>query len=234
MSTHYLKANIDEVREEIQSVCERLSINASAVTLIGVTKTYEPDIINASIDYGITDIAENKVQEILRKYDEVKKGVRWHLIGHLQTNKVKYIIDKVDLIHSVDSIRLAEEIHKRAKQIGKVQDILIQINIADEAQKFGIQPAALDALLEGISSLDHVRVCGLMNIAPFVDDPETLRDDFKQMHELFIRLQDCDYANVKAKFLSMGMSGDYPVALEEGANMIRIGTKIYGERQYNK
>lgn len=234
LTTQYLKANIDDVKDDIRSVCERLSMDASEVTLIGVTKTYEPEIINASIDYGITDIAENKVQEILRKFDEVKKGVRWHLIGHLQTNKVKYIIDKVDLIHSVDSVRLAEEIHKRAKQIGKIQDILIQINIADEEQKFGIKPSELDGLLEGISSLDHVRVCGLMNIAPFVDDPETLRGDFKQMHDLFNRLQHCAYANVNAKFLSMGMSGDYPVALEEGANMIRIGTKLYGQRQYNK
>lgn len=230
MSYTYLKKQIDEVHDDIKTVCEKLGKPKDSVTLLGVTKTYEAEVINASIKYGITDIAENKVQEILRKYDQITKGVRWHLIGHLQTNKVKYIIDKVDLIHSVDSIKLAKEISNRAEKIDKVQDILIQVNVADETQKFGILPSELDALLEQISELSHVRVCGLMNIAPLVDEPEILREDFKIMNDLFQRLKHCTYANIDAEILSMGMSNDYEIAIEEGANMIRIGTKIYGDR----
>ena len=230
MSYEYLKKQITSVQNDIKTVCEKLGKPTDSVIMLGVTKTYEADVINASIDYGITDIAENKVQEILRKYDQIRKGVRWHLIGHLQTNKVKYIIDKVDLIHSVDSFKLAKEISSRAEKIGKVQDILIQINVADETQKYGIPPDALDVLLEEISELSNVRVCGLMNIAPLVDDPNTLKDDFKIMNDLYQRLKHCAYANIEANFLSMGMSNDYEIAIEEGANMIRIGTKIYGDR----
>ncbi len=230
MSYDYLKEQIAFVIQAIERVCEKMNMPSKKVTLLGVTKTYEPDVINASIAFGITDIAENKVQEIIRKYDAVQKGVKWHLIGHLQTNKVKYIIDKVDLIHSVDSIKLAVEIDSRAGRIGKVQDILIQINIADETQKYGISPEALDELLEQISELANIRVLGLMNIAPLVDDPESLRIDFKAMNALYERLKHCAYANVDAQVLSMGMSNDYDIAIEEGSNMVRIGTKIYGKR----
>lgn len=230
MSHEYLKTQIEQVKRDIERVCEKLGKSTNAITLLGVTKTYEADVINASIGYGITDIAENKVQEIQRKYDDVVKGVKWHLIGHLQTNKVKYVIDKVDLIHSVDSYKLAYEISRRAEKIGKIQDILIQVNVADETQKFGISPDALDDLLEQLSTLQNIRICGLMNIAPLVDDPETLRSDFRVMHELYQRLKHCAYANVEATVLSMGMSNDYEVAIEEGSNMIRVGTKIYGDR----
>lgn len=230
MSHEYLKTQIEQVKRDIERVCEKLGKSTNAITLLGVTKTYEADVINASIGYGITDIAENKVQEIQRKYDDVVKGVKWHLIGHLQTNKVKYVIDKVDLIHSVDSYKLAYEISRRAEKIGKIQDILIQLNVADETQKFGISPDALDDLLEQLSTLQNIRICGLMNIAPLVDDPETLRSDFRVMHELYQRLKHCAYANVEATVLSMGMSNDYEVAIEEGSNMIRVGTKIYGDR----
>ena len=232
MSTEYLKQQIERVKGDIARACEKIGKSSDDVLLLGVTKTYEPEIINASIDFGITDIAENKVQEILRKYDDVNKDVRWHLIGHLQTNKVKYIVDKVYLIHSVDSIKLAEEINNRAKKIDKIQNILIQVNVADETQKFGISPDVLDEMLESISQMENVKVCGLMNIAPLVENPEVLRKDFKIMNDLFVRLKKCAYSNVEAMFLSMGMSNDYEIAIEEGANMIRIGTKIYGKRQY--
>ena len=230
MSYDYLKDQIAHVKQDVEKVCEKMNKPMGYVTLLGVTKTYEVDVINASIDYGITDIAENKVQEIIRKYDDVKKGVKWHLIGHLQTNKVKYIIDKVDLIHSVDSLKLAEEINSRASKIGKIQDVLIQINIADETQKYGISPDALDDLLEQLSELANIRVVGLMNIAPLVENPESLRMDFKAMAALYERLKHCVYANVDARVLSMGMSNDYDIAIEEGSNMVRIGTKIYGKR----
>lgn len=230
LNFEYLDEQIRVVKNDIATVCEKIGKPKESITLLGVTKTYEADVINASIDYGIQNIAENKVQEIIRKFDEVKPGVKWHLIGHLQTNKVKYIIDKVDLIHSVDSFKLAQEISNRAEKIGKVQDVLIQVNVADETQKFGISPDELAPLLKQIEQLTHVRVCGLMNIAPFVDDPELLRSDFKVMKRLYDGLEDYNYNNVKSIYLSMGMSGDYEVALEEGSNMLRIGTKIYGKR----
>lgn len=232
MALSYLKTQLVALELEINEACKRASRNRDEITLIGVTKTYEADVMNASIAYGITDIGENKVQEITRKYDQVTKGVKWHLIGHLQTNKVKYIIDKVDLIHSVDSLKLAEEISSRAQKIGKVQEVLIQVNVADETQKFGVSPENVIELIEAIGNLKNIKVCGLMNIAPFVDDPETLREDFKVMKELFDRLNDIKIDNVEAKYLSMGMSGDFGVAIEEGANMIRVGTRIYGNRNY--
>lgn len=234
MSFEYLKTHIVEVSDDIRKICERLGRNPDEVTLIGVTKTYEPEIINASIENGITDIAENRVQEITRKFDDIVYKVRWHLIGHLQTNKVKYIIDKVDLIHSVDSVKLADEIQSRASKIEKIQDILIQVNVANEIQKYGIPKAELPEVLEAISKMPNIRVCGLMNIAPLVDDPELLRNDFREMKKLFDSLSTYSYSNINPIHLSMGMSGDYEIALEEGSNMIRIGTKIYGERMATK
>ncbi|GAB6109308.1 YggS family pyridoxal phosphate-dependent enzyme [Fusibacter bizertensis] len=230
MSYEYLAKQINEVKLDIATVCEKIGKSKDDIILLGVTKTYEADIINASIDYGIQDVAENRVQEIIRKYDAVKSGVKWHLIGHLQTNKVKYIIDKVDLIHSVDSLKLAQEISNRAEKIKKIQDVLIQVNVADETQKFGVSPDEVESLLKEISFLPHIRVCGLMNIAPFVDNPEVLRHDFKVMKKLYDGLEAYNYDNVKAMYLSMGMSNDYEIALEEGSNMLRIGTKIYGKR----
>jgi hypothetical protein len=186
--------------------------------------------MNASIAYGISDIGENKVQEIMRKYDDVDSGVKWHLIGHLQTNKVKYIIDKVDLIQSLDSLKLALEINKRAAQIDKIQDVLIQINVAGEAQKYGISPEELPTLLKEVSELSHIRILGLMNIALYTDDEMTLRADFKKMRTLFESLSAYGYDNLDAQHLSMGMSNDYKIAIEEGATMVRVGTKIYGKR----
>lgn len=226
----YVKQNISGIREKMHQVCEKNGIDESQVHLIAVTKTYEADVINSAIDFGITDIAENRVQEIMRKYDAIHENVKWHLIGQLQSNKVKYIIDKVSLIHSVDSIKLANEIQKHAERIGKVQDILIQINIAGEIQKSGISKADLPELLEHIKTLPNVRVCGLMNIAPFVDDPETLRSDFREMKNLFDSLRKYNSDNITSEYLSMGMSSDFEVALSEGANMIRIGTSIFGKR----
>ena len=228
----YLEENIKSVKESIKSVCEKAGRPENSVTLLGVTKTYEADVMNAAIGYGITDIAENKVQEILRKYDQVNRGVNWHLIGHLQSNKVKYIIDKVELIHSVDSLKLAIEINKRAGQIHKIQDVLIQINIQDEASKFGIPPESLETLIKEISDLKNIRVCGLMYIAPIVEQPDHLRDDFKLMKKMFDELKNSPYENVIPLHLSMGMSSDYEVAIEEGATMVRVGTRIFGKRQY--
>jgi PLP dependent protein len=234
LSFDYLRENIEIIRNNIRSVCQKCSIEESDITLIGVTKTYEADVMNASIDFGITDIGENKVQEITRKYDDVKEGVRWHLIGHLQTNKVKYIIDKVDLIHSVDSLKLAEEISRRAAKIGKTAEVLIQVNVASEESKFGIDKAEVFGLIEEISKLPSIRVMGLMNIAPFTEDSEEVRPYFKKMKAIFDEIGKVEYDNVEMKYLSMGMSNDYMVAIEEGANLIRVGTSIYGKRDYSK
>jgi hypothetical protein len=231
MSYAYLQENIQAVTDDIKSVCQATGRALEEITLIGVTKTYPTDVMNAAIDFGITDIAENRVQEVMNKYDAINRKVRWHLIGHLQTNKVKYIVSKIDLIHSVDSLRLAEEINRRAEDIGKIQEVLIQINIADETQKFGIPETDLPELLEALSKMSNIRVCGLMNIAPFVENPEDVRADFKKMKQLYDSLNAYGYSNVEARYLSMGMSGDYKVALEEGSNMLRIGTRIFGKRE---
>ena len=218
-----IKDNVEFIRNRKNEVAA--SSGQDDVLLVAVTKLHSPDEINQAIDAGITDIGENKVQEILDKYDKVKK-VRWHLIGHLQTNKVKYIIDKVDLIHSVDSLKLAQEIEKRAAQHDRVMDILIQVNQADEETKFGISPEELGDLISQIKeNCPHIRIKGLMSIAPLFMDPEDARPVFKAVKELYDRYEDFS-------ILSMGMSQDFEVAIEEGSNLIRVGTSIFGNRDY--
>ncbi len=218
-------------KKNIQEACVRSGRSASDVTLVAVTKTVEADVMNASIDFGVTIVGENRVQEIRRKFEDVKP-VSWHQIGHLQTNKVKYIVDKVDMIHSVDSIRLAKEISDKASKHERVIDILIQVNVASEEQKFGIGEQELSEILEEVSEMPSVRVKGLMLIAPFADDPETVRPIFRRMKEIFDSTKNIKYDNVEMQYLSMGMSGDYVVAIEEGANMVRIGSGIFGARTY--
>ncbi len=232
MSFSYVKENLEDIKKNIEAACERSGRNADDVTLVAVTKTVEADVMNASIEFGVQIVGENRVQEIRRKYDDVKDGVAWHQIGHLQTNKVKYIVDKVDMIHSVDSIRLAQEISDRASKHQRVIDILIQVNVASETQKFGISEEDLAVLIEEVSKMPSVRVKGLMLIAPFADDPETVRPIFRRMKEIFDSTKNINYNNVEMKYLSMGMSGDYVIAIEEGANMVRIGSGIFGARTY--
>lgn len=227
---NYLKDNLYSVKTRMLEACDKAGVNPSDVTLIGVTKTVDVDIINASIELGITDIAENKVQEVRNKYEHISNDVKWHLIGHLQTNKVKYIIDKVNLIHSVDSLKLAKEISKRASQHNLTMEVLIQVNIADEAQKFGVAESEVEGLIDEIQELPNIQVKGLMNIAPFYDDPEDARVDFKKMKEIFDNLSK---AGKDMTYLSMGMSGDFHIAIEEGANLVRVGSSIYGMRNYN-
>lgn len=201
------------------------------VLLVAVTKTRTAAEINEAIRAGVTDIGENKVQEILDKYDRVDP-VRWHLIGHLQTNKVKAVIDKVWLIHSVDSLRLAQEIDRRAAQAGIRMQILIQVNAAGEESKFGAAPGETEALLaEILESCPNLTVKGLMFIAPF-EEAEAVRPYFRQVHALYDRLAQRSHPNSSFEYLSMGMSGDYPVAVEEGANLVRVGSAIFGHRTY--
>lgn len=228
-----ISENIKKVRENIRIAAQKRGVSEEEVCLIAVTKTHGADMINEAIDCGITDIGENKVQEILEKYDDVKKGVRWHLIGHLQTNKVKYIIDKVCMIHSVDSVKLMEEIDKRAKQHNLVMDILIQVNISGEETKFGIEPSELDEILEKASKMSGIRVMGLMTIAPKTNRSVTSRLHFDNIRQIFIDNQAKIYDNITMKYLSMGMSGDYEVAIECGSNMVRVGSAIFGKRSYD-
>lgn len=228
-----ISENILLVKEKIEKSAQISGRSADDVLLVAVTKTHGADMINEAIDCGITDIGENKVQEILEKYDQVKKGVRWHLIGHLQTNKVKYIIDKVSLIHSVDSIKLMDEIDRQAKKHNLVMDILIQVNISGEETKFGIEPEQLDEFLRHAGELSNIRVLGLMTIAPKTNNSVTSRLHFDNIRAIYLDNQTKMYDNVIMKYLSMGMSGDYEVAIECGANIVRVGSAIFGKRFYD-
>lgn len=226
----YISENLKHIEERINRACQRSGRKREEITLISVSKTVEADVMNASIDYGVTDLGENRVQEIRRKYDDVKTA-NWHLIGHLQSNKVKYIIDKVSLIHSVDSLKLAEEINKRAGGLGIKMPILIQVDAAEEAQKFGVSMSEVKGLITKLLEFENLIVQGLMFIAPFVDNPEEVRDYFKSVKNLFDSI-DLEHPRLDMKHLSMGMTGDFEVAIEEGATLIRVGTGIYGKRNY--
>lgn len=229
-----IKENIGYVNSLKNEAALRSGRKGEDVLLVAVTKLHDVDEINEAIDCGITDIGENKVQEIMNKYDRVKP-VRWHLIGHLQTNKVKYIIDKVSMIHSVDSLKLAEEIDKRAAQHNLTMDILIQVNSAMEESKFGITTDETGQLIKDIlADCPNVRIRGLMCIAPYEDNPEDAKVYFDQVKALYDEYALLDHPNLDFKYLSMGMSNDFEVAIEAGSNLIRVGTMIFGARDYSK
>ena len=229
-----IRENIDAVNRIKGEAAVKSGRKAEDVLLCAVTKTRTADEINEAIDAGITDIGENKVQEIMDKFDSVKP-VRWHLIGHLQTNKVKYIIDKVSMIHSVDSLHLAQEIDKRAAQHGITMDILIQVNSAQEESKFGISTDETEGMIRDIlDKCSNIRIRGLMCIAPFAENPEDVRVYFAQVKKLYDEYSSIEHKNLDFKYLSMGMSHDYEVAILEGSNLIRVGTAIFGERDYSK
>ena len=226
--------NIEYIQDLKKKAAERSGRSGDDVLLVAVTKLHSTDEINEAIHCGITDIGENKVQEIMDKYDRVEP-VRWHLIGHLQTNKVKYIIDKVSMIHSVDSLKLAQEINKRAQQHGLVMDILIQVNSAMEESKFGITTEETGELIGQIlETCPNVRIRGLMCIAPFEDNPDDARVYFAEVKKLYDKYGQIDHPMLDFKYLSMGMSNDFEVAIEEGSNLIRVGTSIFGARDYSK
>lgn len=226
-----IKENLENIKKKIEISAKKSGRSADEINLVAVTKTYSPDIINEAIDLGVTDIGENKVQEIIEKYDSVKP-VRWHLIGHLQTNKVKYIIDKVHMIHSVDSVKLLEEIERQAKKHNIVMNVLIQVNISGEETKFGIAPDEIDSILEYAESLEYVKVCGLMTIMPKVDNAVSNRLHFVNIKQIYLDISKKKYNNISMRYLSMGMSGDFEVAIEEGSNMVRVGSAIFGQRNY--
>lgn len=229
-----IKSNIEYINELKNKAAERSGRQGDDVLLVAVTKLHPPEEINEAIEAGITDIGENKVQEIMDKYDKVNP-VRWHLIGHLQTNKVKYIIDKVAMIHSVDSLKLAKEIDKRAAQHGLTMDILIQVNSAEEESKFGVGVDEVDQLIKDITEqCPNVRIRGLMCIAPYEDDVNDARPYFAEVKKIYDKYADSDNERIDFSYLSMGMTNDFEVAVEEGSNLIRVGTAIFGVRNYRQ
>ena len=227
-----VKESLEEVRENIRQACRRAGRDPKEVTLIAVSKTKPVPMLREAYEAGARDFGENKVQEIAAKKPELPEDIRWHMIGHLQRNKVKYIIDKVYLIHSVDSLRLAEEISKEAVKHGVTANILIEVNVAGEESKFGVSPEDTPGLIEEISRLPAIQVRGLMTIAPFVEKAEDNRIIFNALLKLYVDISRKNIDNVHMDFLSMGMTGDYEVAVEEGATFVRVGTGIFGERSY--
>lgn len=229
-----LKDNLNLVESKIGTACEKAGRERSSVTLIAVSKTKPAEMVQELYDCGILDFGENKVQELVGKYDLLPKDIRWHLIGHLQTNKVKYIIDKAYLIHSVDSLKLAREISKEAVKRQVNANILIEVNVAQEESKYGVAYDEVVGLLEQISLLPNIFVKGLMTVAPYVENAEENRFVFSKLKQLSVDITNKNIDNVSMGCLSMGMSGDFSVAIEEGAAFIRVGTSIFGERNYNK
>ena len=227
-----LSENLRDVEKRIEEACKRSNRDPKEVTLIAVSKTKPVEMLQEVYDAGARNFGENKVQEIMDKYDHLPQDIHWHMIGHLQRNKVKYIVDKVQMIHSVDSLRLAETIDKEAKKKNVTVPILIEVNVAEEDSKFGLSLEEVTALAEEISKLSNVRVCGLMTVAPFVEDPEENREVFRSLKKLSVDIAAKNINNVTMSVLSMGMTGDYEVAVQEGATMVRVGTGIFGERDY--
>ena len=227
-----LKDQLQEVEKRIQAACDRAGRKREEVTLIAVSKTKPVETLQEAYDLGVRIFGENKVHELTAKYEALPKDIHWHMIGHLQTNKVKYIIDKAELIHSVDSLKLAETIEKEAAKHDLIADILVEVNVAEEESKFGMKMEEVIPFVEKVSAFPHVRVRGLMTIAPFVEDPEENRSIFADLHKLYIDIKKKNHDNDTVSVLSMGMTNDYEVAIEEGATMVRVGTGIFGARNY--
>lgn len=231
-----------EVRENVRSILQQVRQTAleagrdpQQVQVMAVTKTVAPELVNAAIAEGITLLGENKAQELCEKYDSYcKEGVSIHFIGHLQTNKVRQIVDKVCMIESVDSVKLAREIERQCANIGKVMDVLVEVNIGAEESKSGVSPEQLPAFLQEIGQLEHIRVCGLMTIPPVCEDEQQVSQYFSQMSQLFIDIKQKKYDNINMEILSMGMSADYPIAVQQGSNIVRIGTAMFGQRNYKR
>lgn len=225
--------NIKDVEANIKAACEKAGRDPKEVTLIAVSKTKPYTAIEEALPSGIIDFGENKVQELCEKYDILPDNIRWHMIGHLQRNKVKYLPGKVALIHSVDSLRLAEQIEKEFEKADLTANILIEVNMAEEESKFGITAQQTEELVREIAKFPHIKIQGLMTIAPYTENPETNRLYFRNMKKIAVDITEKNIDNVSMNVLSMGMTGDHQVAIEEGATMVRVGTGIFGERNYN-
>lgn len=227
-----IKENLAIVEQNIAEACKAANRKRSDVTLIAVSKTKPVEILQEAYDYGCRDFGENKVQELVEKYECMPKDIKWHMIGHLQRNKVKYLIGKTYLIHSVDSVRLAEEIHKEALKQNCTVSILVEVNVAGEETKYGTTNEDAIQLVAEISKFSNISIQGLMTIAPYVENAEENRQYFGKLKQLSVDIMNKNIDNVNMNFLSMGMTGDYQVAIQEGASFVRVGTGIFGERQY--
>lgn len=228
-----VKENYNYVKQQVEETAKACGRDPKEVTLIAVSKTKPLENIEELIEIGVEDFGENKVQELCDKYEHVSQPVRFHLIGHLQTNKVKYIVDKACLIHSVDSLKLAQTIQKEAAKKQVIAQILIEVNVAEEDSKFGLHTEDVIPFIQEISTMPNLHVNGLMTIAPFVDDPEDNRKYFRTLKQLSLDITSKNIDNIDMNVLSMGMTNDYKVAIEEGATMVRVGTAIFGARNYN-
>ena len=227
-----LQENLQQVEANICKACENAGRKRSDVTLIAVSKTKPIEMLQTVYDLGPRDFGENKVQEMCEKMEVLPKDIRWHMIGHLQTNKVKYIVGKTELIHSVDSLHLAKEIEKQAAKQNVTVSILVEVNIAEEESKFGVKVEEVLPLIEKIALFPNIQIKGLMTIAPYVKNPEENRPIFRRLRKLSVDINAKNIDNVNVSILSMGMTNDYEVAIEEGATMVRVGTGIFGERNY--
>lgn len=229
-----ISEHLKNVHHQIEASCQKAHRDTNEVQLIAVSKTKPVPMLLEAYEAGERHFGENKVQELVSKYEQLPKDIRWHMIGHLQRNKVKYIVDKVALIHSVDSVRLAEEINKEAIKRNLKVPILIEVNVAEEESKFGVKMEELESLLRTISVYPGIQVMGLMTIAPFVENSEDNRKYFNALKQLSVDIKQKNIDNISMNVLSMGMTGDYPVAIEEGATYVRVGTGIFGDRIYTK
>lgn len=224
-----LKKRLEEIKARIFKAAERSSRDPSQIKLVAVTKQVDADKIREAISAGVTIIGENRVQEASRKYEQIgPSGLTWHLVGHLQTNKTKRALEVFDFIHSVDRLSLAEEINHRARQMSKVVPVLVQVNVTAEESKFGLRENQLFPLLSRIDGLEHLQIEGLMTIAPLTTDPEETRPYFRRLRQIAEEIEQRNWKSIKMRYLSMGMSNDFEIAVEEGANMVRIGSAIFG------
>lgn len=226
-----IRENWDRLWEHISEVCHHSGRRPEEITVVAVAKTIPLNAVKEAVDCGITEIGENRVQEARGKFDVIGNRARWHLVGHLQTNKVKAALEVFELIHSLDSLKLAKEISSRAESKNKNARVLVQVKTTAEESKFGFETSDVPGFTEQIASLPHLKVQGLMTIGPFTDDDTLIRQSFRQLKRLFEELKAASLPNVEMEILSMGMSGDYEIALQEGANMLRIGTSIFGPRR---
>lgn len=225
-----VKENLRQVQQRIARAAERVGRDPSEVLLVGATKAVDVERIKAAIDSGLQHIGENYAQEAWAKYQQIGDKVTWHFIGHLQTNKVKLVVRFCRFVQSLDRMALAEEVSKRAGQMGREVSCLVEVNIGGEATKSGISPDGVEAFIRQVSELPNLQIVGLMAMPPYLPDPELVRPYFRQMRFLFERLKELDIPNTEMRYLSMGMSHDFEVAIEEGANMVRVGTALFGPR----
>lgn len=228
-----IRENLTHTRQNMEDACRRAGRDAGDVTLIAVSKTKPLPMLQEAYEAGVRDFGENRVQELVEKYEALPGDIRWHMIGHLQRNKVKYLVGKVFLIHSVDSLRLAQEIQREAEKKQTEVNILVEVNVAGEESKFGSRREETLQLVKEIALLPLVHIQGLMTVAPYVENPEENRGIFANLQQLAVDISRENIDNVNMNVLSMGMTGDYPVAVEEGATCVRVGTGIFGNRSYD-